>query len=280
MALIQKRPLTPGQRYHIQNKVDVSKKRPERGLTSSNHSKGGRNVYGRITMRRRGAGHKRLYRQIDFKREKLNIPAKVQAIEYDPNRTCLIALLAYKDGEKRYIPAPLGLKVGDTVISSTDKVDYNPGNSTLLKHIAPATRIHCVELIPGQGASIARSAGNAVELMGIENNYAMIKMPSGEIRKVHADCRAVIGDVGNADHQNESLGKAGRNRWLGKRPRVRGSAMNAVDHPQGSSYRNNGSRVLLSPWGKLAKGGKTRKRAKTTNRFILIRRNGLKVKQK
>ncbi len=280
MALVQKRPLTPGQRFHLQNKVDVAKKRPERGLTSPNHSKGGRNVYGRITMRRRGNGHKRLYRDIDFKRQKLNIPAKVQAIEYDPNRTSLIALLAYKDGEKRYIPAPNGLKVGDTVISSTDKVDYTPGNSTLLKHIAPATRVHCVELIPGQGAAIARSAGNGVELMGIENNYAMIKMPSGEIRKVHADCRAVIGDVGNADHQKESLGKAGRNRWLGKRPRVRGSAMNAHDHPQGSSYRNNGSRVLLSPWGKLAKGGKTRKRAKTTNRFILIRRNGLKVKQK
>ena len=279
MALIQKRPLTPGQRYHLQNKVDVAQKRPERSLTRFKKQSGGRNCYGRITMRRRGNGHKQLYRQIDFKREKLNIPAKVQSIEYDPNRTALIALLAYADGEKRYIPAPVGLKAGDTVISTSDKIDYNPGNSTLLCHIAPATRIHCVELIPGQGAAIARSAGNAVELMGIEGEYATIKMPSGEIRKIHANCRAVIGDVGNQDHQNESLGKAGRNRWLGKRPRVRGSAMNAHDHPQGSSYRNNGSRVLLSPWGKLAKGGKTRKRSKTTNRFILIRRNGLKVKQ-
>jgi large subunit ribosomal protein L2 len=279
MPLIQKRPLTPGQRFHIQNKVEVTNQRPERTLTSSLNSAGGRNINGRITMRRRGNGHKRLYRDIDFKREKLNIPATVQAIEYDPNRTALIALLSYADGEKRYIPAPVGLKVGDTVVSSDGKIDYNPGNSTLLKFIAPATRIHCVEMLPGKGAAIARSAGIAVELMGLEGDYVTVRMPSGEIRKIHGNCRAVIGDVGNQDHQNESLGKAGRNRWLGKRPRVRGSAMNAHDHPQGSSYRNNGSRVLLSPWGKLAKGGKTRKRAKITNRFILIRRNGLKVKQ-
>jgi large subunit ribosomal protein L2 len=272
MTLIQKRPLTPGQRYHLQNKVEVAQKRPERLLTSSNKSSGGRNNNGRITMRRRGNGHKRLYRDIDFKREKLNIPAKVQALEYDPNRTSLIALLSYADGEKRYILAPVGL-------SSDAKVDYAPGNSTLLKHVAPSTRVHCVELLPGKGAAIARSAGIGIELMAIEGDYATLKMPSGEIRKVHANCRVTIGDVGNADHQNESLGKAGRNRWLGKRPRVRGSAMNAHDHPQGSSYRNNGSRVLLSPWGKLAKGGKTRKRSKITNRFILIRRNGLKVKQ-
>ncbi len=278
MALVQKRPLTPSQRYHIQNKVKVAKKRPERTLTTSNKSSGGRNNYGRMTIRRRGNGHKRLLRTLDFKREKLNIPARVQAIEYDPNRTSLIALVAYADGEKRYIPAPEGLKVGDTIVSSDEKVAYTPGNSTLLKYIAPATKLHCVELIPGQGASLARSAGVGLELMAIEGTYATLKMPSGEVRKVHGDCRASLGMIGNADHQKESLGKAGRNRWLGKRPRVRGSAMNAVDHPQGSSYRNNGSRVLLSPWGKLAKGGKTRKRAKSTNRFILIRRNGQKVK--
>jgi large subunit ribosomal protein L2 len=279
MPLVTKRPLTPGQRFHVLNKVEVSKKRPERTLVAPKNSTGGRNCYGRITSRRRGNGHKKLYRLIDFKREKINIPAKVQAIEYDPNRTSLIALLAYLDGEKRYILAPIGLKVGDTIVSSNEKVEYNPGNSTLLKHIAPSTQIHAIELIPGQGASIARSAGNTVELMAVEGEYATLKMPSGEIRKVHANCRAVIGLVGNADHQNESLGKAGRNRWLGRRPRVRGSAMNAVDHPQGSSYRNNGCRHLLSPWGKLAKGGKTRRRSKSTNRFILIRRNGLKVKQ-
>jgi large subunit ribosomal protein L2 len=263
----------------LQNKPDVADKRPERSLTSGKKFTGGRNCYGRMTSRFRAKGHKKLFRQIDFKREKLNIPAKVQAIEYDPNRTSLIALIAYADGEKRYIPAPKGLEVGATILSSTEVVSYNPGNSTLLRFIAPSTRIHCVELLPGQGAVIARSAGVGLELMAVEGDYATLRMPSGEVRKVHANCRAVIGEIGNADHKNESLGKAGRNRWKGRRPHVRGSSMNAIDHPQGSSNRNNGSRILLSPWGKLAKGGKTRRRSKQTNRLILTRRNGLKVKQ-
>jgi len=279
MPLVQKRPLTPSQRFHIQNKVIVEKKRPEKSLSSFKKSTGGRNCHGRMTIRRRGGGHKKLYREIDFNRQKVNIPAKVQAIEYDPNRTALIALLAYADGEKRYIVAPVGLKKGDSVISTdSNNVEYNPGNSALLRYIAPSTKLHCVEIIPGQGARIARSAGIGVELMAIEGDYATLKMPSGEIRKVHADSRATIGVIGNSEHRKESLGKAGRKRWMGKRPRVRGKAMNAVDHPQGSSYRNKGTGDPMSPWSKLAKGGKTRRRSKTTDSLILVRRNGLKVK--
>jgi len=285
MALKQRRPLTPGQRFLIENtRADLSKKDPEPGLLESVHRAQGRNCYGRITSRRRGGGHKRLYRIIDFKRDKKEIPATVQALEYDPNRSARLALLAYADGEKRYILAPNGLKVGDKLIS-TDKVvtEFPVGLAIKLRHMPPATFIHNVEMQPGKGAQIARGAGAGAQLMGIENDSATIKLPSGEIRLVHAECRATIGVVGNLDHQNRSLGKAGRNRWLGKRPRQRGMSMNPVDHPmgggQGKSKGGGGWQHPVSPWGQLAKGYPTRVKSKPSNAFILTRRNGRKVKK-
>jgi large subunit ribosomal protein L2 len=284
MALKQHRPLTPGQRFYIQNtRAGLSKKAPETTLVESNHRARGRNCYGRITSRRRGGGHKRLYRVIDFKRDKLEIPATVQAIEYDPNRSARLALLAYADGEKRYILAPNGLVAGDKVLATVKPVtEYPVGLSVLLKNIPPATFVHNIEMLPGQGARIARGAGAAAQLMGIEGDRATLKMPSGEIRYVHADCRATVGVVGNLDHQNQSLGKAGRNRWKGKRPRVRGMAMNPVDHPmgggQGKSKGGGGWQHPVSPWGQLAKGLPTRTKSKPTNAMIVTRRNGRKVK--
>jgi len=285
MPLIQRRPLTPGQRFLIENaREDLTKKAPETTLVESNHRAKGRNCYGRITSRRRGGGHKRIYRKIDFKRDKLEIPATVLALEYDPNRSARLALLSYADGEKRYIPAPNGLKIGDKVLSTVKPVtEYPVGLSLPLRLIPPATFIHSVEMLPGQGAQIARGAGVSAQLMGIEGESATVKMPSGEIRRVHANCRATIGVVGNADHQNRSLGKAGRNRWLGKRPRVRGMAMNPVDHPmgggQGKSKGGGGWQHPVSPWGQLAKGFPTRTKSKPSNAFILTRRNGRKVKK-
>ncbi len=281
MPLIQHRPTTPSQRFRLRNKQDVSKKRPESLLTESNHRAKGRNCYGRITSRRRGGGHKRLYRLIDFKREKLEIPAKIQAIEYDPNRSANLALLAYVDGEKRYILAPQGLNVGDTVVSTLKPVqEYRPGLSLLLRHMPPALFIHAVELKPGRGAQIARGAGVSAQLVAIEGDRATLKMPSGEIRYVHADCRATVGVVGNADHQNETLGKAGRNRWLGRRPRVRGVAMNPVDHPMGGGQgKTSGGGHPVSPWGQLSKGYPTRTKSKPSNSMIVVRRNGRKVKR-
>jgi large subunit ribosomal protein L2 len=285
MALKQRRPLTPGQRFLIENtKGNLSKKAPERGLLESNHRAQGRNCYGRITSRRRGGGHKRLYRVIDFRRDKLEIPAVVQALEYDPNRSARLALLAYADGEKRYILAPDGLNVGDKVVSTNNAVAEHPAGLSLpLRHIPPSTFIHSVEMLPGRGAQIARGAGVSAQLVAIENDQATIKLPSGEIRLVHANCRATVGVVGNADHQNRSLGKAGRNRWLGRRPRVRGMAMNPIDHPngggQGKSKGGGGWQHPVSPWGQLAKGFPTRVRSKPSNSMILVRRNGRKVKQ-
>jgi large subunit ribosomal protein L2 len=284
MALKQRRPLTPGQRFLIENtREELSRNEPETTLVESNHRAQGRNCYGRITSRRRGGGHKRLYRIIDFKRDKKDIPATVQTLEYDPNRSSRIALLAYADGEKRYILAPNGLKVGDKLIS-TDKVvtEYPVGLALPLRHIPPATFIHNVEMLPGRGAQIARGAGAGAQLMAIEGDSATLKLPSGEIRRVHANCRATIGLVGNLDHQNRSLGKAGRNRWLGKRPRQRGMSMNPVDHPmgggQGKSKGGGGWQHPVSPWGQLAKGYPTRVKSKPSNAFILVRRNGRKVK--
>ncbi len=281
MALKSFRPLTASLRFTELNRPDgLSKKRPERSLVESKNKTGGRNTYGRITSRRRGGGHKKLYRIIDFKRGKLDMPAKVQAIEYDPNRSALLALLAYADGTKTYVLAPAGLKAGDTVYNAmkTDTNDYRPGNSFPLGVIPPATKIHAVELLPGKGAQIARSAGTSAELIAVENGYAQIKMSSGETRLVNAQCRATIGEVGNADHSKRSLGKAGRNRWLGKRPRVRGVAMNPVDHPngggQGKSKGGGGRQHLVSPWGQLAKGFPTRRRTKLSSNFILVRANG------
>jgi len=281
MALKSFRPLTASLRFTTLNRPDeITDKRPERSLVEHKHKTGGRNVYGRLTSRRRGGGHKQLYRIIDFKRNKLDMTARVQAIEYDPNRSALLALLAYADGQKAYILAPKGLKIGDTIYSAlkTDTNDFRPGNSFPLAVIPPATKVHAVEMVPGRGAQMARSAGVSIELVSIENGIAQLKMGSGEIRQVHQLCRATIGEVGNADHGKRKLGKAGRNRWLGRRPRVRGVAMNPVDHPngggQGKSKGGGGRQHLVSPWGQLAKGFPTRRRTKLSNTFIVTRANG------
>ena len=277
------RPLTPSGRFTSLNKqVGLSKERPQRQLTESKHKTGGRNVYGRVTSRHRGGGHKQLYRIIDFQRDRLDVPARVQAIEYDPNRTANLALIAYANGDKAYIIAPKGLKAGDTVIASNKAAtnDFTVGNNFPLALIPPSTLVHCVELVPGHGAKIARSAGTSLELVAVENGQATLKMPSGELRLVHPQCRATIGEVGNHDHNQQSLGKAGRKRWLGVRPHVRGMAMNPVDHPngggQGKSKGGGGRQHLVSPWGQLAKGFVTRRRSKLSNSQILVHHNGRK----
>jgi large subunit ribosomal protein L2 len=275
------RPLTPSQRFTSLNKpVGLSKKRPIKALTEIKTRSGGRNVYGRVTSRRIGGGHKQLYRIIDFKRDILDIPARVEAIEYDPNRTAHLALLHYTNGVKRYIPAPEGLKVGDVIRSAmtTDLNGFTVGNSYPLSIIPPSTQLHCVEMIPGKGAQLARSAGVSLELIGIEDGNATLKMPSGELRLVNARCRATIGVVGNGDQVNRSLGKAGRKRWMGRRPISRGVARNPVDHPngggQGKSKGGGGRQQIVSPWGQLAKGFPTRRRTRLSSSFILIRKNG------
>lgn len=281
MPLTDSRPLTPGQRFLTRNKQDVSNKKPERKLTTYNHKKKGRNCYGRITSRRRGGGHKRAYRIIDFRREKLDIPAKVQAIEYDPNRSANIALLAYADGEKRYILAPRGVSEGDTLINASKRIEFSAGYSMPLAVIPPATKIHAIELHPGRGAQIARSAGQSAQLVSVDGDRATVKMPSGEIRFLNSACRATIGEVGNTEHEGQSLGKAGRNRWLGRRPRVRGVAMNPVDHPMGGGEgRTSGGGHPQSPWGQLSKGFPTRRKSNPTNSQILVRRNGRQLKKK
>ena len=280
MALVEKRPITPSQRFYKQNKQDLSKNGPERRLTIHKKRSSGRNAYGRITTRRRGGGHKRHIRIIDFRREKLDIPAKIQEIQYDPNRSANLALLAYADGEKRYIIAPRGLVIGDTVVASETSREINPGNSLLLLNIPPSTKIHNIELIPGKGGQMARAAGTAAQLMGLDGGYATVKLPSGEIRLINLRCRATIGEVGNNQHQSRTIGKAGRSRWLGKRPRVRGVAMNPVDHPMGGGEgRTSGGGHPTSPWGQLSKGFPTRRKSKTTNKFILVNRNGKKFKR-
>ncbi len=284
MAIHSFRPLTAAGRFTSLNKVvgEISKKRPERGLTEHKHKSGGRNVYGRVTSRHRGGGHKQLYRIIDFRRDILDLPAKVQAIEYDPNRSANIALVAYSTGEKRYIIAPKDLAVGATIFASNKATtnDYTVGNNFPLSIIPPSTRLHCVELVPGRGAQIARTAGSSLELVAVEGDRATLKMPSGELRYVNAKCRATIGEVGNGDHNQQSLGKAGRKRWLGVRPTVRGMAMNPVDHPngggQGKSKGGGGRQQLVSPWGQLAKGFPTRRRAKPSNAQIIVHHNGRK----
>jgi large subunit ribosomal protein L2 len=277
------RPLTPAGRFTSLNKqTDLSKKRPERALTENKHKSGGRNVYGRVTSRHRGGGHKQLYRIIDFRRGVLDMPAKVQALEYDPNRTANLALIAYSNGEKSYILAPKGLKVGDTIFASNKATtnDFNVGNNFPLAIIPPSTRLHCVELVPGRGAQIARGAGTSLELVALEDERATLKMPSGELRYVNAKCRATIGEVGNGDHNQQSLGKAGRKRWLGVRPTVRGMAMNPVDHPngggQGKSKGGGGRQQLVSPWGQIAKGFPTRRRSKPSNAQLIVHHNGRK----
>jgi large subunit ribosomal protein L2 len=281
MTLIQKRPLTPGQRFRIVNKPEITKSTPEKSLLLSFPKSGGRNCHGRATSRRIGGGHKQLFRVIDFKRERFDLPASVLSIEYDPNRTARIALVQYEDGEKRYVVAPKGLKVGDKIVSSKNKIEYNVGNNMPLSQMPPSIKIHAIELKPDTKASIARTAGTSAQLIGVEGEKAMLRMPSGEIRYVLAKCRATIGEIGNEQHQNESLGKAGRARWLGKRPVSRGVARNPVDHPMGGGQgKSSGGGHPVSPWGQLAKGKPTRTRSKITNNMIVVRRNGRKVKKK
>jgi large subunit ribosomal protein L2 len=281
------RPLTPSGRFTQLNKQPtLSKERPIKSLTEHKHKSGGRNVYGRVTSRHRGGGHKQLYRIIDFKRDLLDQPAKVHAIEYDPNRSANLALVCYAHGEKRYIIAPEGLEVGATIVASNKATtnDFVVGNNFPLHLIPPSTKLHAVELVPGRGAQIARCAGASVELIGVEGTKAQLKMTSGEFRYVHANCRATIGVVGNGDHNKQSLGKAGRARWLGRRPHVRGMAMNPVDHPngggQGKSKGGGGRQQLVSPWGQLAKGFPTRRRTKLSNNSIIVHHNGRKPRNK
>ena len=279
MPILQQKPVTPSGRFFLKNKVDLAKKRPERALTKCVHRKKGRNAYGRITSRRRGGGHKRLYRQIDFRREQIDLPSKVIALEYDPNRTAHLALLEFEDGTKTYILAPSSVSVGDTLLSSNQKIDFKPGNALPLNLIPLGTKVHCVEMLPGAGAKLARSAGCEVRLISVDGNHASLKIPSGEIRLVKESCRATIGSVGNSAHQKSTIGKAGRNRWKGRRPRVRGVAMNPVDHPMGGGEgRTSGGGHPSSPWGQLSKGFPTRKKSKTSNSQILVRRNGRRVK--
>jgi large subunit ribosomal protein L2 len=251
--------------------TEITKKEPEKSLLEPLRKTGGRNNYGRRTARHRGGGHKRQYRVIDFKRDKLEVPAKVAAIEYDPNRSARIALLHYRDGEKRYILAPLGLQVGDEVVSSAE-ADIKPGNTLPLANIPTGTLVHNVELKPQKGGQLARAAGAAVQLMAKEGKYAHLKLPSGEVRMVPIQCRATIGQLSNVEHENVSLGKAGRKRWLGRRPHTRGVAMNPVDHPLGGGEgKSSGGRHPCSPWGMPTKGYKTRK-PKESDRYIIKRR--------
>jgi len=251
---------------------EITRSRPEKSLTKGKKSYAGRNANGRITVRRRGGGHKRRYRIIDFKRDKYGIPATVTAIEYDPNRSARIALLTYEDDEKRYIVAPLGVKVGE-ILSSGPDAEIRVGNSMPLDRIPPGTDIHNIEMKPGKGGQLVRSAGQAAQLLEREGKYARLKLPSGEIRLVLSRCYATIGQVGNADHANVTIGKAGRSRWLGRRPKVRGVAMNPHDHPHGGGEgKSSGGRHPVTPWGVPTKGYKTRNRNNQSNRYIASRR--------
>jgi large subunit ribosomal protein L2 len=252
---------------------ELTTDKPERSLLQPNRKKAGRNNMGRISVRHQGGGQKRYYRVIDYKRNKDNIPAKVATVEYDPNRSANIALLHYADGEKRYILAPLGLSVGDTVISGAES-DIKPGNVLPIRNIPTGTLLHNIELHPGRGGQMVRSAGGSAQLMAKEGDYAHVRMPSGEVRLVHLNCRATIGQVGNLDHENVSIGKAGRNRLLGIRPTVRGSVMNPCDHPHGGGEgRSPIGRNPVTPWGKPALGAKTRHKKKASDKMIVKRRS-------
>jgi large subunit ribosomal protein L2 len=275
LAIRKYKPTTPGRRFaSVADFSELSKKRPEKSLIGSLNKKAGRNSAGRITRRHSGGGHKRLYRLIDFKRTKDGIPAKVTHIEYDPNRSARIALLVYSDGEKRYILAPIKLKVGDKVMSG-EKADIKVGNSLPIANIPVGTIIHNIELKAGRGAELVRSAGGFAQLLAKEGNYANIKLPSGEVRLVRMACRATIGQIGNTSHEIINLGKAGRKRWLGVRPTVRGTAMNPVDHPHGGGEGKNKSsgRDPVTPWGKPTLGYRTRQKNKATDKYIVRRRN-------
>lgn len=267
------KPTSPGRRkYSVSDFKDVTTDTPEKKLIDKHSRTGGRNSYGRITSRFRGGGHKRRYRKIDFKRDKIGVPANVASIEYDPNRSARIALLKYADGEKRYILAPDGLKVGDTLLSSKT-ADIRPGNCLRIADIPAGTTIHNIEMKKGKGGQLVRSAGASAQLLGKDEVYAQIRLPSGEVRKIHVQCRATVGSVSNADHQHVRLGKAGRSRWLGRRPHNRGVTMNPVDHPMGGGEgRSSGGRHPCSPWGKLAKGLKTRTNKRTSNMIVKHRK--------
>jgi large subunit ribosomal protein L2 len=277
------RPLTPSTRYiTISDYSDITKTKPEKSLVVIRKKTGGRNVHGRVTARGIGGGHKQKIRLVDFKRNKHGIEAEVSAIEYDPIRTARLALLTYKDGEKRYIVAPVGLKVGAKVVSGPT-APPEVGNSVLLKNVPVGLPIHSIEMMPGRGAQMVRSAGSAATLMSVDGGYAQIRLPSGEIRKVNENCYATIGQVGNPEHENVVLGKAGRSRHRGIRPISRGVARNPVDHPngggQGKAKSGGGWQQLTSPWGLLAKGYRTRIKTKDSNRFIVVRRDGRPMKQ-
>ncbi len=272
MGLKTFKPTTPSRRYYSVLSFDeITKTKPEKSLVRPLKKSGGRDNHGHISSRFRGGGHKRAYRLIDFKRNKDGIPAKVAAIEYDPNRTCNIALLFYADGEKRYIISPLGLKAGDTLLSG-ETVEIRIGNTMPLKNIPLGTLVHNIELTAAKGGQLARGAGTYAQLVAKEGAYAQLRLPSGEVRMVRQECRATIGQVGNVDHENISIGKAGRKRWLGRMPHNRGVSMNPVDHPMGGGEgKSSGGRHPCSPWGKPAKGGKTRKR-KPSDKYIVTKR--------
>ncbi len=271
MPIRSRKPTSPGRRFQTSpDFAEITKSTPERRLVASGSKSGGRNVYGRTTARHRGGGHKRAYRLVDFKRVKDGVTAKVAAIEYDPNRTCRIALLHYADGEKAYILAPKGLNVGDHVVSGQG-ADIKPGNALPLRYIPVGTTVHNVELRPGQGGKIGRSAGIAVQLVAKEGDFATLRMPSTEMRRVLIDCRATVGEVGNSEHELVKIGKAGRNRWRGVKPQTRGVAMNPVDHPLGGGEgRSSGGRPAVSPWGKPE--GRTRNTNKPSQKLIVRRR--------
>lgn len=272
MALKQYKPVTPTRRYMTTSDFsELSKVKPEKSLLEPLKKTGGRNHYGRVTMRHRGGGHKRKYRIIDFKRNKANIPAKVASIEYDPNRSARIALLIYADGEKRYILSPKGLKVGETVLSGAN-AEIKVGNCLPLENIPLGTLVHNIEFEPGRGGKIAKSAGTYAQLMAKEGKYALLKMPSGELRRVRLSCMATIGVVSNEEHSNEVYGKAGKTRWLGRRPKVRGMVQNPVDHPMGGGEGRSKGHIPKSPWGTPAKGYKTRRGKKQSDKFIVRRR--------
>ncbi|MDD9854516.1 MAG: 50S ribosomal protein L2 [Deltaproteobacteria bacterium] len=274
MPIRNYKPTSAGRRkMSVSDFEEITRARPERSLVEGRvGAGGGRNNHGRITIWQRGGGHKRRYRRVDFRRDKHGVPARVAAIEYDPNRSANIALLHYRDGEKRYILSPLGLKVGDEVMSGPG-AEIRAGNALALSDIPLGTVVHAIEMKPGKGAQLVRAAGGSAQLMARENNYATLRMPSGEMRLVHIRCMASIGQVGNLEHENVRMGKAGRSRWLGRRPIVRGVAMNPVDHPLGGGEgKSSGGRHPTTPWGKPTKGHKTRRKGKPSSRYIIKRR--------
>src|SRR5690554_4205726 len=274
MGIKKFKPVTPGTRFRAVSAFDeITREGPEKSLTEPLRKSGGRNHHGRVTSRRRGGGAKRQYRRIDFKRDKFGVPARVAEIEYDPNRTANIALLHYFDGEKRYIIAPDGLKIGD-IVESGANADIRPGNALPISNIPVGTEIHNIELKPGKGAQLVRAAGNSAQLMAKEGKYAQIRLPSGEVRMVNLKCKASIGQVGNIENENITVGKAGRQRWLGKRPSVRGVVMNPVDHPHGGGEGKSpiGMPSPVTPWGMPTLGKKTRDRKKPSDKYIVRRR--------